>query len=364
MLASCIGQSTSPAIDEPVNKNQLPIVIGDTVSALGNNIMTIYQDKLNNYWFASWDDGLYKYDGQHIIHYSTRQGLPTNRIEDIQEDKSGNIYFNAMKGIIKFDGLHFINLSTSIKTSSDGKINPGDLWFRNDKYDGQLYRYDGKDLYTFQLPETEISGVFYSNLPKAPNTFTRYGVYCIYKDSKENVWFGTAALGACRYNGKTFDWISEEDVTELHNGPSNGVRSIIEDKDGYFWFNSMYRYKVYDTALSNFDSNKKSFYSREPSIGNIDGSEDSDFWEYLSIAKDKQGDLWIATYWNGVWRYNAGLNDEDGQGKDVTYYPVQADGKDITVFSIYKDNHGDLWLGTHENGAYKFNGKMFERFNP
>ena len=27
---------------------------------------------------------------------------------------------------------------------------------------------------------------------------------------------------------------------------SNGVRSIIEDKEGYFWFNSQYRYKVYD----------------------------------------------------------------------------------------------------------------------
>jgi hypothetical protein len=29
---------------------------------------------------------------------------------------------------------------------------------------------------------------------------------------------------------------------------------------------------------------------------------------------------------------------------------------------IYKDNHGDLWLGTHEHGAYKFNGESFERF--
>jgi len=29
---------------------------------------------------------------------------------------------------------------------------------------------------------------------------------------------------------------------------------------------------------------------------------------------------------------------------------------------IYKDNKGDIWLGTNENGAYKFNGITFEKF--
>lgn len=51
-------------------------------------------------------------------------------------------------------------------------------------------------------------------------------------------------------------------------------------------------------------------------------------------------------------------------GKKITHYIVQDNSKDITLFSIYKDNNGDLWLGTHENGAYKFNGKTFEKFKP
>ena len=37
--------------------------------------------------------------------------------------------------------------------------------------------------------------------------------------------------------------------------------------------------------------------------------------------------------------------------------------KQIALFSIYIDNNGKLWIGTHENGAYKFNGKTFEKFN-
>jgi len=187
--------------------------------------------------------------------------------------------------------------------------------------------------------------------PKHPIYSNPSAVYSIYKDSKGNVWFGTNPLGVFRYNGKSIDWISENDVTELHDGPANGVRSIIEDQDGYFWFNSAYRYDAYGKN----NTQKNTFYTREKSIGNLDGSPDSDFWEYMSIARDNRNDLWIATYWNGVWRYD---------GKKTTYYPVQAGGKDITMFYIYKDNHGDLWLGTHENGAYKFNGQTFERFKP
>lgn len=46
----------------------------------------------------------------------------------------------------------------------------------------------------------------------------------------------------------------------------------------------------------------------------------------------------------------------------ITQYTVQDNSKDIPLFSIYKDNNGDLWLGTHENGAFKFNGQTFEKF--
>lgn len=153
----------------------------------------------------------------------------------------------------------------------------------------------------------------------------------------------------CRFDGKTFDWISENDVTEIHDGPANGVRSIIEDKDGYFWFNTMYRYKVYGNNVPS------TFYTREKSIGGLDGKNDRRLSEYLSIVKDNNNELWIATYLDGVWRYN---------GSKVSHYPVKQGIKNISVFSIYKDNNGDLWLGTHENSVFKFNGQSFEKFKP
>jgi ligand-binding sensor domain-containing protein len=61
----------------------------------------------------------------------------------------------------------------------------------------------------------------------------------------------------------------------------------------------------------------------------------------------------FANRFNGVWRYN---------GMKITQYTVQDNSKDISLFSIYKDNNGNLWLGTHGNGAFKFNGQTFEKF--
>lgn len=331
---------------------QVPAQSTQSGVELSNNIMLVYQDSKNNYWFGSWEDGLYKYDGKTLLHFTDKDGFPYKRINEIKEDRSGNIYFNASDGISRYDGKSFTTLIETTSAGNDWKLNPRDVWFTHPNFTGEVFRYDGKDLFRLSLPHTQAGDEFAS---KYPGVSSICAVYTIYNDSRGNIWFGTGVAGALRYNGISFDWIAEEDVTEYHNGPSNGVRSIIEDKDGYFWFNSKYRYKINDNHSSQYP-----FYTREKSIGSLDGSPDDNLIEYLSIAKTKDDNLWVATYRNGVWRYDPRMPD----GKNITYYPVTNDKEEITLFSIYKDNHGDLWLGTHENGVYKFNGKTFERFRP
>jgi ligand-binding sensor domain-containing protein len=186
-------------------------------------------------------------------------------------------------------------------------------------------------------------------LPKPPNLSNPFEIYSIYKDRRGNIWFGTNPVGVCRYDGQVFQWITEEDVTEFRDEGANGVRSITEDNTGDFWFNTEYRYSIYDRTI--VKNNK--FYTRHKSIGSLDGKNDSSLDEYLSTVRDNDNNLWFVTYLNGVWKYD---------GTNITHYAVKDDSKDITLFSIYKDNNGDLWLGTHKNGAYKFNGRTFEKF--
>ena len=331
LLASCSGQTTKQQVKTD------NILEGDIVTELGKSIMVIYQDKKNIYWFGSWETGIYKYDGEELINYTTEHGLPNNRIDEIKEDNSGNLYFTSChpnSTIVKFDGNTFTTLSPV--PTNDWQLKSTDLWFKHSYRNEKVYRYDGTILNELQIP-------------KPPNLSNAFEIYTIYKDKKENIWFGSNPVGACRYDGKSFDWITEEDVTELHNEGANGVRSVTEDKNGDFWFNSEYRYGIYDSITLN--SNQ--FYTRHKSIGGLDGKKDSHLDEYLSSLIDDNNDLWFVTYLDGAWKYD---------GTKITHYPVQENSKIISLFSIYKDNNGELWLGTHENGAYKFNGNTFERF--
>lgn len=332
LLTSCNGQTTKQQVKTD------NIVKGDIVTELGKSIMVIHQDKKNNYWFGSWETGVYKYDGNELVNYTTKHGLLNNRIDEIKEDEFGNIYFvsaNATSSISKFNGNNFTTLTAV--PSENWKLESTDMWFEYSYGNtGKVYRYDGITLYELQFPNP-------------PNLSNPFDIYSIYKDRKGNIWFGTNPVGVCRYDGKSFEWITEEDVTEFRNEGANGVRSITEDKNGDFWFNTEYRYSVYDsTTLKN---NK--FYTRHESIGGLDGKKDSNLDEYLSTVRDNTNNLWFVTYRDGVWKYD---------GTKITHYLVQDNSKDITLFSIYKDNTGDLWLGTHENGAYKFNGITFEKF--
>lgn len=332
LFTACNGQSSKEE-----RKSDL-IAKGDSVTDLGKSIMVVYQDKKNNYWFGSWETGVYKYDGKILTHYTSEDGLINNRIDEIKEDHSGNIYFvsaNITSALSQFNGHSFTTLTAT--PSDHWQLQPTDLWFKHSYGNtGKVYRYDGTFLYELTVPHP-------------PSLSNPFDVYSIYQDSRGNLWLGTNPIGVCRYNGKTFEWILEEDVTEFRNEGANGVRSILEDQKGDLWFNTEYRYSIHDSAT--IASHK--FYTRHKSIGGLDGKEDSHLNEYLSSAIDDNGNLWFVTYLDGVWKFD---------GTTITHYPIHENSQRITLFSIYKDNTGQLWLGTHENGAYLFNGTTFEKF--
>jgi ligand-binding sensor domain-containing protein len=334
-LAACNGQGAAQKKSTELYAEQR--VVGDTVQELGNNIMIVYQDTKNVYWFGSWETGVYRYDGKSLVNYTTKHGLYVNRVDDIKEDKAGNIYFSGMNPnstLTKFDGQAFTTIKAT--PSTEWKLEANDVWLKHDFRTEKVYRFDGTTFYELTIP-------------KPPHLSNRFEIYSIYKDKKGNMWFGTNPVGVCRYDGKSFDWITEEDVTEFRNEGANGVRSITEDKNGDFWFNTENRYSVYDSITQD----RSTFYTRHESIGSLDGKNTSGLKEFLSVAIDNTNNLWFATYRDGLWKYD---------GTKITHYPIQQNGKDITVFSIYKDNYGDLWVGTHENGVFKWNGTRFEKW--
>jgi len=80
-----------------------PFADGTNISAMiftdkqgfSGNIVASLVDHSRNIWFSSWDNGVIRYDGKFLTHYTSKHGLGNNMIRSIAEDKFGNIWFGT-----------------------------------------------------------------------------------------------------------------------------------------------------------------------------------------------------------------------------------------------------------------------------
>lgn len=345
-LVSCNGQTqnnnSSNEAKKP-NSTTQPNSLNATVNSIDKNIRSIFQDRNGNYWFGTNGAGVYRYDTKTVTQFTVKDGLADNQVINIQEDYLGNIWFvTGAFGISKFDGTKFTTHTNNVKITNgaetDWKSNNNDLWFYAG---GGVFRYSNPSL--DYLPFDPSSSDTQTN---TPFSLSRYGVYCILKDKKGNVWFGTQAEGVCRYDGKTLTWFKEKGLA----GPA--VLGLFEDSKGNLWFGNngagLFRYD--GTTLINFTEEKSlnnaDFRaSGKPGLGTLA--------RVYSINEDNNGNIWVGTVDAGVWEYD---------GNNLTNYTTKDGLTSNAVNTIFKDKNGELWFGTDGNGICKFNGTTFTEF--
>lgn len=310
----------------------------ENIIAPGETILSIHQDQKGDYWFGSNGNGLYHYDGESLTHYTREDGLMGNQIRDIQEDDEGNLYFDTPRGVSKFDGKTFEWLRPFDLEENEWKLERSDLWFRESSDRNAVYRYDGERMYELQLPEQDLEKAYGIHFGKP--RYSPYGLYSTYTDKTGNIWFGTLSAGVFRFDGKSFDWIAEQELTTLEDGRVPAVRSIIEDKEGNFWLsNILNRYRV-SSSDGNFE------YEKIAGIDQSGAGPKMEFPYFMSAVNDDQtGDLWMVTYAQGVWRYD---------GQSLKQYKIMNGQDEVLLACIHKDRQGNLLLGTHGAGVWKF----------
>lgn len=328
------------------------IAKGELASQLDVKIWQIYQDKNDNYWFGSNGDGVLQYDGKTLKRFTRKDGLVDNTIRGIQGDQFGNVFIETPHGISKYDGTSFTTLDPIISPNNKWKLEPHDLWFNCNGNPDDIYRFDGTTLFELKLPRKDLNKVFETNVRglsfSGMNT-SPYSVFGIDKDQAGNLWIGTIVAGAFRYDGTSFLWFPEKELTTLPDGRVPGVRSMLEDKNGYFWLsNFISKYKI-------TEKNDIVTYEKFPGI-----DESSPYFQdripYFNAGiRDDQDNLWMTTYGGGVWKYD---------GENLLNFPLKDGEEDVLLVSIYQDNHGVLWLGTDNAGVYKSKGEVFEKFEP
>jgi ligand-binding sensor domain-containing protein len=353
---SCNGQVKTNLPKE--NINQQPKMIR-TQGVISGNVGCELQDKAGNLWFSTSGEGVYRYDGKSFTNFTTKNGLSSNEVSAIIEDKKGNILLGTKSGICKYDGEKF---SKYFESDSLSKLvitslledREGNIWLGT--INSGVYRYDGKNLANFLNNDD-----FKFNL----GTHNQL-ILDILQDKNGNLWFSSwNGGGVWRFDGKTFKnylpsadyYLRNEDgrsnnknalptyLSNLTNSqPSNNISddmifSITEDKLGNLWFATRRH------GACRFDG--KTFTSFRENEGFVS-------YGISSILEDKKGDIWLATDKNGVFSYD---------GKTFKNFTTKNGLINDSVKSILEDKNGNIWFGTRWFGLSRYDGKTFTTFS-
>jgi ligand-binding sensor domain-containing protein len=242
----------------------------------------ILEDRRGNIWFASLDSGVYYYDGKSFQHFTTREGLASNAVMCIYEDKAGIIWFGG-GGLSRYYGKSFQHFTTKDGLPYDDasvimEDKTGKLWIGTR---GEPCFYDGK---TFTVLKGK-DGKGFKN------------VWSIIEDKKGNIWFGDND-GLWRYDGRTFTKVSQR-----------AAYGIIEDKNGNIWTTESVNLKV--SALSRYDA--KSLYDKIPTVTEIMSGPPA----FLALFEANDGSIWFGST-GDVYRYD---------GKTITDFKNSASQK-------------------------------------
>ena len=222
----------------------------------------VLEDRKGDLWFGTRDSGVYHYDGKSFQHFTTREGLASNLVMSIYEDKAGNIWFGASR----YDGKSFRNFTTkdgfpsnSIRLLLEDKT--GKLWFG--AQGENMFVYDGK---TFTVLKNK-DGKAFNN------------VWSIIEDKKGNILFGDHD-GLWRYDGSTFTKLSKRRCL-----------SIIEDNKGNIWISGFELLRYDGKSLSN----KKPTETVMKSAGQNNA--------FFGLLEANDGSIWFGSG-GGVHRYD------------------------------------------------------------
>ncbi|MES2592336.1 MAG: two-component regulator propeller domain-containing protein [Bacteroidota bacterium] len=285
---------------------------------LSNNIvLSMLEDKSGNLWFSTHGGGVSKYDGNRVeaiergdieaqkiqqglkkengkfvksfTHFTKKEGLSSNIVRSIFEDKSGNIWFGTDGGgVSKYDGEIFTHFTEKEGLSNNTvrsilEDESGNLWFGT--YGGGISKYDGKFFTHFTEKEGLSSNTILSMLKdKSGNLWfgTRFGLSKLSeKNRKDLVSFSDNAKSAQQAEGKVFfkNYTYEDGFLGIG---VNGGKNICEDQNGTIWIGANDRLTAFhpkgddsDTSAPNIQLTSIELFNENVAWINLEHKKDT-----------------------------------------------------------------------------------------
>ena len=377
----------------------------------------IAEDSEGYIWFATWNNGASRFDGDEFNTFTQQDGLCSNQVFFIHRDRQERLWFATINGVCWYDGTSFRHLEddgivgrcvTFLYEDRPGRIwcgGPGTLGY----YDGTAF-HDLIPLYRqhYQQPPS----------PQWPNQCRG-----IAQDSAGHLWFGFDYL--IRFDGESFHRYEEEEgfprayisyiVGQDHTDkvwislPRNrdmlhcyangafqsvqvdlvgGLRKIQCDREGRAWFctsqgvlyqdgNGFSRFTPADglphrTVKAVFHDREDRFWfatwggvgvydAHSISVFDLGAQRPENTGAVSQIVQDRRGDIWIGYGSPNLYPNKKSVGRLEGEH----FVCVETEhGNDIgNCFAIYEALDGDLWFGGHR-GLFRYDEQQLKEADP
>lgn len=225
----------------------------------------ILESRNGGFWMSTIGEGVYYYDGATFTQYTTADGLASDRVPHVYQDKIGNIWFGTEEGLSVYEGKAFRSFTTA-----DGLPHNDVNAIVEDK--------QGRYWIGTRGAACLFDGQRFTSLPLA---FDRVltNVRDIMQDSQGNIWLG-GNEGLWRYDGTQAQRISD-----------SFTGNLFEDQRGQIWVTAESKSKggwaliCYPEAASGQFLLSKEYLSQQAML--------------FGIGEDLSGTIWVGTL-NGV----------------------------------------------------------------
>ena len=261
----------------------------------------------------------------HFRYLTVENGLSSNGIRAIVQDKHGYIWFGTDEGLNRYDGKDI----KSFKIDNQGVNEYIYTLYVTDDF---LWVGTGKGVYTFSYETEEVNPFLIQTDNKKHISSS---IQHIVEDKQHNLWFSTFGQGVFRYNPK------EQELIQYNFEETNGmIASICIDSDNMIWATTNWG----NHSLYKLNKVKNSF---EPTPLKYNHPKHNSY--ALAMFEDSHHNLWLGTWESGLQKFDKYTGETQ-----VYLHPSDGIKGTMHIHTIAEYKPGELLIGS-DDGLLHFN---------